>query len=81
MATPHPPRLPHGSIIRRDLTQRMRLLQRFRDRVAHHDCLLRQDIATRAADMLLIASWVDPHAERWLAERSRIPALLSARPT
>ncbi|MBB4663158.1 hypothetical protein [Conexibacter arvalis] len=71
---------PHGSVVRRDLTQRMRLLQRFRNRIAHHDCLLKQDIATRCDDMLLIAGWIDPHAERWLAERTRVPALLDARP-
>lgn len=71
---------PHGSIVRRDLTQRMRLLQRFRNRIAHHDCLLKQDIAARADDMLLIAGWIDPHAARWLARRTRVPALLGERP-
>jgi hypothetical protein len=71
---------PHGSVVRKDLTQRMRLLQRFRNRIAHHDCLLKQDIAARADDMLLIAGWLDPEARRWLAERSRVPALLAARP-
>lgn len=71
---------PHGQVVRRDLTQRMRLLQRFRNRIAHHDCLLKQDIATRANDMPLIAGWIDPHAERWLAERSRVAAVLGAHP-
>ena len=71
---------PYGSVVRRDLTQRMRLLQRFRNRIAHHDCLLKQDIAARSDDMLLIAGWIDPHAARWLAERTRVPALLGARP-
>jgi hypothetical protein len=69
---------PHGSIMRKNLTQRMRLLQRFRNRVAHHDCLLGQDIGARADDMLLIASWIDPKAAAWLEERSRVHALLAA---
>ncbi|MDO8211922.1 hypothetical protein [Conexibacter sp. CPCC 206217] len=58
----------------------MRLLQRFRNRIAHHDCLLKQDIAARSDDMLLIAGWIDPDAERWLAERTRVPTLLGTRP-
>jgi len=71
---------PHGSIMRKNLTQRMRLLQRFRNRVAHHDCLLGQGIGDRADDMLLIAGWIDPDAAAWLDERSRVHALLGARP-
>jgi hypothetical protein len=71
---------PHGSIMRKNLTQRMRLLQRFRNRVAHHDCLLGQSIGDRAEDMLLIAGWIDPDAAAWLGERSRVHALLAARP-
>jgi hypothetical protein len=58
----------------------MRLLQRFRNRIAHHDCLLEQDIAGRADDMLLIAGWIDPAAAEWLRERSRVHALLAAVP-
>lgn len=71
---------PHGSVVRRDLTQRMRLLQRFRNRIAHHDCLLHQDIEGRANDMLLVAGWIDPNAAAWLRQRSDVPALLTARP-
>lgn len=71
---------PHGALVRRDLTQRMRLLQRFRNRIAHHDCLLRQDIGGRADDMSLIAGWIDPDAAAWLRERSRVHDLLASRP-
>jgi hypothetical protein len=71
---------PHGSIVRKDLTQRMRLLQRFRNRVAHHDCLLNQDIRQRADDMLTITGWIDPSAQRWLRKRSRVHTLLATRP-
>lgn len=70
---------PHGSVMRKNLTQRMRLLQRFRNRVAHHDCLLGQSIGDRADDMLLMAGWIDPDAAAWLGERSRVHELLAAR--
>ncbi len=71
---------PNGSIMRKNLTQRMRLLQRFRNRVAHHDCLLGQRIGDRADDMVLMAGWIDPDAAAWLGDRSRVHALLAARP-
>lgn len=71
---------PHGSVVRKDLTERMRRLQRFRNRIAHHDCLLRQDIGHRADDMLLIAGWIDPAAAAWLREHSRVHALLATKP-
>lgn len=51
-----------------------------RSRVAHHDCLLNQDIEQRADDMLTITGWIDPNAQRWLRERSRVHTLLAARP-
>jgi hypothetical protein len=72
---------PHGSIMRKDLTEPMRLIQRFRNRVAHHDCLLGQNIERRADDMLLIAGWIDPDAQAWLRTRSRVHALLDQRPS
>lgn len=71
---------PHGSVVRKDLTERMRRLQRFRNRIAHHDCLLRQDIGQRVDDMLLIAGWIDPDAASWLRERSRVSTLLATKP-
>lgn len=70
----------HGSVVRRDLTRRLQLLQRFRNRLAHHDSLLRQEVGGRVDDMLLIASWIDPAAGAWLRERSRVHALLAQRP-
>lgn len=71
---------PHGAIVRKDLTQRMRLLQRFRNRIAHHDCLLGQDIGQRANDMLVIAGWIDPDAEAWLRGQSKVHAVLAKWP-
>lgn len=72
---------PHGSIMRKDLTEPMRLIQRFRNRVAHHDCLLGQNIEKRADDMLLISGWIDPEAQAWLRTHSQVHALLAQRPS
>jgi hypothetical protein len=71
---------PHGSIRRKDLTQPMRLIQRFRNRVAHHDCLLAQPVAERIGDMKRIAGWIDPDAEAWLDEQCSVAALLASKP-
>jgi hypothetical protein len=71
---------PHGAITRKDLTQPMRLIQRFRNRVAHHDCLLTQPVAERIGDMKRIAGWIDPDAETWLDEQCSVAALLASKP-
>jgi hypothetical protein len=71
---------PHGSIRRKDLTQPMRLIQRFRNRVAHHDCLLAQPVAERIGDMKRIAGWIDPDAETWLDSQCSVEALLASKP-
>jgi hypothetical protein len=71
---------PHGSIMRKDLTEPVRLIQRFRNRVAHHDCLLGQNIEKRANDMLTIAGWIDPEARVWLDAHAQVHGLLGQRP-
>lgn len=61
---------PHGALTRKDLSSRVRLVQRFRNRVAHHDSLLDQDVHARLEDMLTIAGWIDPAAQRWLTDHT-----------
>jgi hypothetical protein len=58
----------------------MKELQRFRNRVAHHDSLLRQDVPSRLEDMLDIAGWIDPAARAWLEEQNDASALARAKP-
>jgi hypothetical protein len=71
---------PYASLTRKDLTERMRQIQRLRNKIAHHDCLLNQDVRGRADDILTIAGWINPEARGWLEARSRVHALLSSRP-
>lgn len=71
---------PHGAVTRKDLTEPLRLIQRFRNRLAHHDCLLSQAADLRIADMLRIAAMIDPAAAAWIGEQSDAPAVLAARP-
>jgi hypothetical protein len=71
---------PHGSGQRKDIPPRMQHTRRFRNRVAHHDCILNQDIAGCHDDMLTIVGWIDPAARDWIAGRSKVPVLLARKP-
>lgn len=57
---------PYGRSSRKALGNRLRQIQRFRNRIAHHDSLLDQDVPTVLGDMLEIAGWVDPCAREWM---------------
>jgi hypothetical protein len=65
---------------RKDLSARMEALRRFRNRLAHHDCILSQPVDVRHDDMLQIAAFIDPDARSWLNRNSHVDALLAARP-
>jgi hypothetical protein len=71
---------PHGSLTRKDLSTRMRLIQRFRNRVAHHDSLLGQDVQARLDDMVTIAGWIDPAARTWLDAHTEAHAIVRRTP-
>lgn len=57
---------PQVGVMRKDVSIRMRRIQRFRNRIAHHDSLLDQDVPSLVEDILVLASWIDPRARNWL---------------
>lgn len=57
---------PHATVTRKALSGRMRRIQNFRNRVAHHDSLFDQHIPALFGEMLEIAGWIDPEARVWL---------------
>jgi len=65
---------------RKDVSTRIETLRLFRNRVAHHDCLLGQPVAARHQTMLEVASFVDPNAGAWLGAISRVDGQLAAKP-
>jgi hypothetical protein len=71
---------PAGAVTRKDLTQPMRSIQAFRNRVAHHDCLLAQPVAERTEAMVRICGWIDAAAGDWLERQCEVPVLLANRP-
>lgn len=58
----------------------MRRIHRLRNRVAHHDCLLDQDVAVTVAEMLTLAEWIDSAAAAWLRDAADAEAVLARRP-
>lgn len=71
---------PHGPGRRKDLPPRMLRVQRLRNRLAHHDSILNQDIPGRHEDMLTITGWIDPAARSWLEDCSTVTAVLTRKP-
>ena len=71
---------PHGPGRRKDLPPRMLRIRLFRNRLAHHDSILGQDVCATHEDMLTIVGWVDPDARKWLEGRSSVTAVLARKP-
>lgn len=65
---------------RRDIDARIGRLHNLRNRVAHHEPLLRYDIAGRATDAVSVARLIDPDLGRHLDATSRVMPLLPQRP-
>ena len=55
-------------------------LHELRNRVAHHEPLLSTDVAGRLADLIGLASRLDPQLSRYLRATSTVANLLTARP-
>jgi hypothetical protein len=52
----------------------------FRNRLAHHHRVWNQAPEDRYDDLLTLAAYIDPGLPVWIAETSRVPLVLSARP-
>ncbi|SNQ50246.1 Abi-like protein [Frankia canadensis] len=55
-------------------------LVRLRNRVAHHEPIHSRPLATLHRDLLRVTGHLDASVEEWISSRSRVPALLLARP-
>lgn len=52
----------------------------FRNRVAHHECLLHGDLKNRLDDIFSLLRLVDPRVHEWATGHSRVTGLLRQRP-
>ncbi len=55
-------------------------LHELRNRIAHHQRVWNRDLVARYDDLLLAATYLDPRLSAWIAESSRVPEALRARP-
>jgi hypothetical protein len=65
---------------RADVDGKIGRLHVLRNRVAHHEPLLLEDLPARHADLVDTAGRLQPQLARHLATTSQVPALLGARP-
>jgi len=69
-----------GAKERKDLSIRLEALRRFRNRLAHHDSILKQPVAQRFDQMIEVVSHIDAGAAGWVADASDVTTLLRERP-
>jgi hypothetical protein len=71
---------PHGSGDRSEPASLMSRLVPFRNRVAHHETIIRRPVKTHYDEMLSLAELVDPDARTWIDSVSRVPEILKQHP-
>jgi hypothetical protein len=69
-----------GTGLRREILEPLTNLHLWRNRIAHHDSLLGQDLARRLEEMIGVASAIDPACGQWVAEHTEMVVLLEQRP-
>jgi hypothetical protein len=63
------------------LYRRLNTLRLLRNRIAHHEPIHRRHLAADHDTILTVTTWISPGYASWVSRRSRVPALLAARPT
>ncbi len=69
---------PSGS--RKNVIVALERTRKFRNRLAHHDSLLAQDILLELDTMLSLVEWIDPDARIWLDGIQRVTKVYTERP-
>lgn len=71
---------PHSSGTRKQVAVAVDRVRRFRNRLAHHDSMINIDIPFEVRRILELASYIDPAAARWMAQRSSVMTAYAQRP-
>jgi hypothetical protein len=71
---------PAGSGDRAEVARLMSGLVPFRNRLAHHETIVRRPIKTHYDELLTLAGLIDPSARDWIEGVSRVEETLNARP-
>lgn len=62
---------PHGSGRRKDAARLAEQVRKFRNRIAHHDSLLRVDVGFEMQSIFALASQINPEAAKWMQATDR----------
>jgi len=71
---------PHGSGERAEVAGLMSRLVPFRNRLAHHETIIRRPISSHYDEMLQLAGLIEPDARAWIESVTRVPETLNKRP-
>jgi hypothetical protein len=71
---------PHGSGERAEVARLMSKLVPFRNRLAHHETIIRRPVRNHYDEMLRLAGLIDPDARAWIESVTRVPETLKQRP-
>ncbi|MDH3050081.1 hypothetical protein QEN42_09365, partial [Gordonia alkanivorans] len=66
--------------LRKSVSAKLDRIRPFRNRLAHHDSLLTQDIMFHLQEMLTLVEWINPDARRWVEAHERVSAVYKKRP-
>lgn len=69
-----------GAGLRREILEPLTNLHLWRNRIAHHDSLLDQNLERRLNEMIEVANAIDPACGEWLATHTEMTALLEQHP-
>jgi hypothetical protein len=72
---------PAGTGDRAEVAMLMSSLVPFRNRLAHHETIMRRPISSHYEEMLTLAALIDPAASTWIRSVSRVELLLAERPS
>lgn len=70
-----------GAGLRREILEPLTNLHLWRNRIAHHDSILGQDLERRLEEMIGVANAIDPACGQWLATHTEMTVLLKRRPS
>jgi hypothetical protein len=53
---------------------------RFRNRISHHEPLIRDDVSQRYNDIMTLISWLCPDTEKWIRPHCEVPKVMRTKP-
>ena len=62
------------------LRRRVDLLLKLRNRIAHHEPIIRRDTSRDYAELMTTLRWMNPAMHDWIASSCRVPDIMRRKP-